>query len=269
MTTTTTAQLSDFDAILDALVAIAEGSNDVVGLVAFGSTADRSRTDAGSDHDFAWITVPGAEETWRRDPSWLPRAERIAEHVVEHHGGVKVIYDDGHRLEFGVAALADFAGWAGAPARVLVGDQAVAAAVEGVVARRPEGVPDAARSARLFLTQVLSGVERYHRGEVLSASGLIRGEAVEQLLRAIAQRIPGTRTRLDPLDPRRRFDVVYPLIAARIEEVCRLLLPEAADALIDLAVEVLSPGWDEFPHAGVAAVRRRVADAAGGERNDG
>lgn len=247
-----------FEAVLDALVATAQDSDDVVGLVAFGSTADRSRTDAGSDHDFAWITVPGAEDTWRRDPGWLPCADAIALHVVEHHGGVKVVYDDGHRLEFGVAALRDFATWAGAPVRVLVGDETVEAAAAAVAARRPGGVPDAARSARLVVTQVLSGMERHRRGEVLSAAGLVRGEAVEHLLLAAALRLPGDQAMLDPLDPRRRFERVYSRLAARIEEIARLPLGEAGPALLDLAVEVLAPGWDEFPHAGVAAARRRM-----------
>ncbi|MBI2244598.1 MAG: hypothetical protein HYU55_11880 [Nocardioides sp.] len=254
--------MSDFDDVLDALVATARASGDVVGLVAFGSTADRSRTDAGSDHDFAWITRPGAQERWRRYADWLPDADRIAVHVIEHHGGVKVIYDDGHRLEFGVAELADFATWAGAPARTLVGDQAVEEAVRQVVARRPTGAPDAARSVRLFLTQLLSGMERYHRGEVLSASGLIRGEAVEHLIAAVAQRHPGERTPLDPLDPRRRFEQVYPRLGGRIEQICRQPLGLAGVELLDLAVEAISEGWDEFPHAGVEAARTRMATAA-------
>ncbi|ABL84124.1 MULTISPECIES: hypothetical protein [unclassified Nocardioides] len=248
-----------FDALLDALVATAQASDDVVGLVAFGSTADRSRTDAGSDHDFAWITVSGAAPRWRRDPRWLPDSDRIVLHVIEHHGGVKVIYEDGHRLEFGVAELHDFATWAGAPARALVGGDAVEAAVRQVVARRPEGAPDAARSARLFVTQLLSGMERYHRGELLSASGLIRGEAVEHLLRTVTLRLPGDLESLDPLDPRRRFELVHPRLADRIEHICRQPLDVAGSQLLDLAVEELSPAWAEFPHAAVAAARRRVA----------
>ncbi|CAI9403191.1 hypothetical protein [Nocardioides sp. T2.26MG-1] len=47
--------MTSFDEVLDALAATARESEDVVGLVAFGSTADRSRTDAGSDHDFARV----------------------------------------------------------------------------------------------------------------------------------------------------------------------------------------------------------------------
>lgn len=150
-----------------------------------------------------------------------PQLRPIVLHVIEHHDGVKVVYDNDHRPEFGIAELGDFATWAGAPARTLVGDAAVETAVQQVVTRQPEGDPGAARSTRLFITQVLSGMERYYRGEVLSASGLIRGEAVEHLLRSVVLRLPGDRDSVDPLDPRRRFELVHTRLASRIEAICR------------------------------------------------
>lgn len=243
---------------LDDLAEIARTRDDVLGLVAFGSTADRDRVDEWSDHDFAWITAAGAEDRYRHDLSWLPDHDRIAFSVVEHHGGVKVVYDDGRRLEFGIAAVDHFSTWAGAPAEVLVGDEAIHRATAIVTARRPDGVVDAAREVRLMLTQIHSGVGRIRRGETLSGSGLVRFEAVNHLARALAVRIPGDAARLDPLDPRRRFDLVHPGLGARLEAASRLPIEEAARALIDLGEEQLAPGWEAFPHAGVAAVRTRM-----------
>jgi hypothetical protein len=247
-----------FLGFLDHLVQIARTRDDVQGLVAFGSTADRNRVDEWSDHDFAWITTAGAQDRYRHDLSWLPDHERIVLSVVEHHGGVKVVYDEGRRLEFGIADVEAFSTWAGAPAEVLVGDAAVHDATARVVARRPEGDVDAAREVRLMLTQIHSGVGRTRRGEKLSGSGLVRFEAVNHLARALAARLPGDTTRLDPLDPRRRFDHVHPELGARLEAATRLPVEETARALIDLAEEHLAPGWDEFPHAGVAAIRARM-----------
>jgi predicted nucleotidyltransferase len=251
-----------FRRYLDELAAIARNRDDVVGLVAFGSTADRDRVDEWSDHDFAWITQPGAEDRYRHDLSWLPGHERIALSVVEHHGGVKVVYDDGRRLEFGIAAVDDFSSWAGAPAEVIVGDESVRRATEDVTARRPEGAVDAARELRLMLTQIHSGVGRTRRGETLSGSGLVRFEAVNHLARALAARLPGDTVRLDPLDPRRRFDLVHPEMAARLEAAVRQPIEEAARALVDLSEELLAAGWDEYPRAGVAAVRARMGWSA-------
>ena len=253
---------------LDELTETARRREDVVGLVAFGSTADRSRVDEWSDHDFAWLTEPGAEERYRHDLSWLPDHDRIALSVVEHHGGVKVIYDDGRRLEFGIADVGAYSTWAGAPADVLVGDDDVRRATASVVARRPDGAPEAARELRLMLTQLLSGVGRGRRGETLSASGLVRFEAVNHLARALAARVSGDTARLDPLDPRRRFDLVHPELGARLETAIRLPVEDAARALLDFAEEQLAPGWTEFPHTGVAAVRARMGGSRGEPGSD-
>ncbi|MDF1478657.1 hypothetical protein PYV02_06120 [Leifsonia sp. H3M29-4] len=248
----------EFLAFLDELTETARRSPAVVGLVAFGSTAHRVRADEWSDHDFAWLTETGVEERYRASLSWLPNAASIALSVVEHHGGVKVIYDNGHRLEFGIADVRSFATWAGAPIEVLVGDETVHAAAAAVAASRPEGEVDAAREIRLFLTQVHSGLGRARRGETLSASGLVRFEAVNHLARAIAARLPGDATRLDPLDPRRRFEVVHPGIGETLERTVRLPVDDAARALLDLAERELAHGWSEFPRAGFDILRRQL-----------
>jgi hypothetical protein len=229
----------------------------VVGLVGFGSTADRTRADDGSDHDFAWLVRPGAADRYRYDLAWLPDADRIAASAVEHHGGVKVIYDDGHRLEFGISDVAGFSTWAGAPAQVIVGDDAVRAATDQVTAHRPEGAVDPARELTLFLTQLLSGVGRARRGEVQSASGLIRGEAVTHLLRAAAALRAPDDPRLDPLDPRRRIDSVLPALTAEVEAACRLDLPACAGELLRIAEHEFGTET-VFPARGFAAARLRL-----------
>lgn len=247
-----------FAGFLEQLARAAEGDPDVVGLVGFGSTADRSRADEGSDHDFAWLVAAGVADRYRDDLAWLPDADRIAASAVESHGGVKVLYDDGHRLEFGIADVASFSTWAGAPAAVIVGDDSVRRAVDEVTARRPDGAIDPARELTLFLTQLLSGVGRAARGEVQSASGLIRGEAVTHLLRAlIALRAPDD-PRLDPLDPRRRFDAVFPELGGEIEAACRRRPLDAAHALLRLADRELSREVS-FPRRGFDAAARRVS----------
>ena len=247
-----------FGSFLDALAATARARSDVVGLVAFGSTAARARADEGSDHDFAWIVEPGAGDRYRADLSWLPEADRIVASAVEHHGGVKVIYDDGHRMEFGIADVSSFATWAGAPVSVLVGDAAVRNAARAVSAHRPEGAADAHREFTLFVTQLLSGVGRARRGELQSASGLIRFEAITHLLRVLAAEFAPDDPRLDPLDPHRRFDAALPELASDIEAACRLEPIAAAGALLDLAERELSTSR-VYNERAVRVARGRVA----------
>lgn len=252
---------SPFDRYLAELSAVAESKDDVVGLAGFGSTADRSRVDEWSDHDFAWVTAEGAQDSYRHDLSWLPGAESIALSVVEHHGGVKVIYDDGRVLEFGITSLADFTSWAGNRIEVLVDKGGVAEAVETILsAPLPEGERDARGAAPLILTQLLIGVGRYRRGEVLSAGRSIRDEATAYLLVALAAHLGGKTERLDTLDPRRRFDFVHPHIAAQIEAALRLDPEHAARALLGIAEDHLD---DVLPHRGVRAVRDRLGWPAG------
>jgi hypothetical protein len=201
--------------------------------------------------------TPGAEDRYRYDLTWLPDADRIIASAVEHHGGVKVLYDDGHRLEFGIADVRTFSGWAGSPARVLVGDDAVREATDTVTRARPAGAPDPQRERTLFLTQLASGIGRAHRGEVLSAGGLIRGEAVEHLLRAATAAVDDPR--LDALDPRRRVEYVLPGLARELELACRLEPLDAAAALLDIAEHHL--GTDRA----LETVRALVRPARGDE----
>jgi len=247
---------SPFDRYLAELAAIAESRDDIIGLAGFGSTADRARADEWSDHDFAVVTAAGAEDRYRHDLGWLPASDEIALSVVEHHGGVKVIYDDGHVLEFGITSLADFTNWAGNRIEVIVDKGGVAEAVASILrAPLPEGEPDADRAIRLVLTQLLIGVGRYRRGEVLSAGRSIRDEATAYLLLALAQRLDGARERLDTLDPRRRFDFVHPEAAARIEAALRLDPESAARNLLGIAESTYGAG---FPTRGAEALRRRL-----------
>ncbi len=106
-----------------------------------------------------------------------------------------------------------------------------------------------------MLTQLLIGVGRARRGEVLSAGRSIRDEAVAYLLTALAATLPGDRARLDTLDPRRRFDFVHPEIAARIESAIRLEPESAARGILDVAEAELG---ELFPARGAAAIRQRL-----------
>lgn len=248
-----------FTAFTDHVAAFAQRDSRVVGLVAMGSTAEHTRADAWSDHDLALVTTPGYQDTFRHDVSWLPAAEAVAMSAVEHHGGVKVVYDDGHVVELGFATPDELATWHGNAARVLVDKGGVAAAVRAMQQRPlPTGPPDDARDVRVFCTLLLVGVGRARRGEILSAGHVVRAEALEILLRLLSRRLPGDPTQLDNLDPRRRFELVHPAIAERVAAALERDVETAARTLLGIAEEHLAAGWVDLPHRGIAAVRRRL-----------
>lgn len=247
-----------FGRFLDILTATAERDPRIIGLVGMGSTAERTRADEWSDHDFALVTVPGHEDSFRYDLSWLPAASSIALNVVEHHGGVKVIYDDGHVLEFGIASAQSLATWNGNAVRVFYDAGGVSDAVATMIALPdPRGEPDDTREVGLVCTQLLIGVGRARRGEILSAGQSVRSEAVTHLLTALANRLPSDPSLRDS-DPRRRFELLHPALARRIALALELEVESAARELLAIAEDALSAGWRHFPHRGVAAVRSRL-----------
>ena len=228
-----------------------------------GSTAARHRADEWSDHDFALVTVDGAEDFFRHDLGWLPWADRVALSVIEDHGGMKVIYDDGHVLEYGITSLPRLAQWKANAWEVFYDGGGVAVMMQAVDAETREIGTDDARDIRLVLTQLLIGVGRARRGEALSAGQSIRAEATSYLLAVLGRRLPAQRQALDTLDPRRRFDGAHPALAAEIAAALRLDPEPAARTLLDLAERELAAGWHDFPIAGVDAVRRRLGWSRG------
>lgn len=248
-----------FARFIEQLTETARDAPDIIGFVGMGSTAQRDRADEWSDHDFALVTVPGAEDRYRYDLAWLPGAASIALSVVENHGGVKVIYDDGHVLEFGITSLAGLEHWAGNSFDVFYDAGLVAEAFADMVAKPlPTGPRDDAADIRLVLTQVLVGIGRARRGERLSAGESVRSEALTYLLRVLGHRLPGDQNLLDTLDPRRRFERVHPELAARIATAIEQDVESAGRELLLIAEEQLEPGWDDFPRRGLAALRARL-----------
>ena len=232
---------------------------DVQGLVFMGSTAARERVDEWSDHDFAVVTVDGAEERLRGDPSWLPDSADIALILREEHDGFKVVYDDGHLLEFGVTSLAGLESWHANAYEVVLDRGGVAETFARVAARpKPGQSARADREFGLFVAVLLVGVGRCRRGEVLVASQLVRTVAVGHLLTAWRLARPASAGyRLDDLDPFRRFEQVYPTAGRAIADALERDVESAARTLLALAESEFDedPG---FPRRGVTALRNRL-----------
>ncbi len=242
------------------LLARVEDLPGVIGLVLMGSTADRSRLDEWSDHDFAVITDPGAQDALKADLAWLPRFDRLALSAADPEEGFKAFYDDGHVLEFDVASLEELLGWEADDYEVVLDRGGVAETMRTISAKEKPGErADAARDIRIFLTLLLVGVGRHRRGEVIMAGAAVRSAAVSRLVDVWRSRIHGDRPdALDSLEPRRRFELAYPEAGAAIGRALEADVETAARTLLDLAERELAPGWDEFPAEAVNALRRRL-----------
>jgi hypothetical protein len=92
-----------YTAFTETLVRSLTADPRVIGLIAAGSMAQTERApDEWSDHDFWIVTVPGAQDHFRSVHDWLPEATRLVLAFRETAHGVKLLYDQGHLIEYAV-----------------------------------------------------------------------------------------------------------------------------------------------------------------------
>ena len=245
---------------LDGVVSSLCERPDVVGVVAMGSTADTRRVDEWSDHDVAIIVNEGAETHYGDGSTWLPHPESLVFRTVEHHGGGKAMYADGHLVEWGVATVEGLRGWLADDYRVIVDHGGVAEVMAEISSRPfPANDADAERDIAVFLFELVHGVGRSRRGESLSAGNIIRAEAVGALLSAVRATIPARDPGvLDRLDGLRRVERAYPDLAADIARACAQDVEDAAQSLLRIAIRHLGLGPGGVPADGAAAVAARL-----------
>lgn len=239
-----------------------ESDGRVLGLVALGSMAELGRTpDAWSDHDFFVITVAGVQESFRQDLGWLPHSERIVLKVRETAHGLKVFLDDGHLLEFAIFDEAELHLARVNDYRVLLDRAHVEADLRHLRERSAAEAAsfDAERAFALFLSALWVGAGRTARGEVLSGSSFIKQHALGHLLRILAHCLPsGSETRLDNLDPFRRFEREFPEQGRTLH---RLLLQDpgpCARQLLAFAEEQLAHRMEHYPARAVQVIRNQL-----------
>jgi hypothetical protein len=222
----------------------------VLGLVAVGSMANRDYApDAWSDHDF--FVIAPEPETLRNDLSWLPEPQRIALSFRETEHGVKVVYDDGHLLEFAVFDLEELAVAGVNRYRVLLDRGGVE---ERVAALHTEPHGDEWLFG-MFVTGALVAYGRARRGELLSASFF-----VVQTLRHLTALV-GDAPILDDLDPLRRFERAYPELGSELASIVRRSPAVAAVALLDVGERELRERRPELGWAGFDAVSGTIKRA--------
>ena len=232
------------------------------GLVALGSMAAWDYLpDDFSDHDFFVIAQPGHAETLRQDRRWLPRAEEVSLAFRETAHGVKVVYRDGHLLEFAVFDLEELSFARVNRYRVLLDRGDVAARMEerahATTQELRHTAPDEAWLFGQWLTQVLVGLGRHARGEVLSGRARL-DEAVRLFCLLLVRHVPAPEASvLDGLDPLRRVERVYPGVGGELARAMEATSPELARTLLRLAGQALAH-VPAFPREGVAAVEARL-----------
>jgi hypothetical protein len=246
------AVLQRFNRYAEDLVEWARAHPLVTGLVFFGSSADRSRVDEWSDHDFAVVVATGDQETLRGDVGWLPRSAEIVTSARQHHDGFIAFYRDGSVVEFAVVDTTELGTFLAHPWSIAY-DEGGVAEVMSRIAAAPRAAIVPGLDVSVFLAILLVGVGRARRGETLSASGSVRGLALDHLLIALhSQSFPETHLR-DSLDPRRRFELIHPELGRRLGAALAKDVEGCARELLAIAEQHLAVNADA-----IGAVKGRL-----------
>jgi hypothetical protein len=255
---------TDHRAFTERLTQCLAGEREVLGLVALGSmSGEGAPPDEWSDHDFFVVVRPGTQERFRNRLDWLPEPGAVVFSFRETAHGLKAILRGGHLLEFAVfepdeLGLARVNRYRVLLDRERIGERLAAVRI-GTERRTRAEAPGDEWLAGQFLADLLVAAGRSRRGERLAGRQRLSA-AAGHLLRLLARHLaPAEPAALDDLDPARRFERAFPRLAAEIDAALGCDVPEAARALLAVAVRALGP---RLPAEGAAAVARRLDEAA-------
>ena len=237
-------------ALLDRLDAIGRALRDsghALALIGLGSVGlETARLDRWSDLDFFVIVEAGHKGRYIDQLDWLAAAHPLAWHFRNTVDGHKALMSDGVFCEFAVFEPRELAAIPFAPGRVVWRRDDV----EDSIAMPRKALPSATLPDETWivgeaLSCLLVGLQRWHRGDRLSAARLVQGQALDRLIELDALRCaaaPG-----DAFNRERRLEARQPALAAELPS--------------------LMPGYQATPAAALAmlsALRRRGAqlDAA-------
>jgi hypothetical protein len=213
--------------------------NQVTGLVAVGSMSKKDHLpDEWSDHDFFVIVKSGYQKYFRENLSWLPDFENILLSFQETEHGLKVFYNNGHLIEFAVfdqeeLFLAKINSY-----RILIDKANIKKNIEKIKDKttiQTSSYSDNELLIEQFITNLVVGIGRYNRGEIISAHQFVKTSALKKLLLLIEKNNDLDKNIiLDNLDPLRRFEFVYPELGAEINNLLLKPIPKAAEELLNI-----------------------------------
>jgi len=212
-------------------------SGHALALIGLGSTGlDLERLDEFSDLDFFVIAAPGKKAEVLRRLNWLSEIAPLAFYFQNTSDGYKVLFADGVFCEFAVFEIEELRAVPFAPGRVVwkrpeVDDQ-IAVPVRSI---QPPKAPDGRWQVGEALTNLYVGLERWQRGEKLSAARFIQGHAVDRVLELVELVEPAQLGQPDPFMRERRFEIRFPSVTRRLPEFVQGYdrSPQSALAILD------------------------------------
>ena len=235
----------------------------VLGLIAVGSMAVKDYLpDRWSDHDFFVIVQPGNQEFFRTDFSWLPSYDQIVFSYRETAHGVKILYRNGHLLEFAVFDLRELYLARVNRYRVLLDRCSLEehlAEIRTTTVREAPTHSDDLYLVGQFLTNLLVGVGHHRRGEQLSGHFFVKQSALRHLALLVHKHVDSeTKHLLDGLDPLRRFEFAFPDMGRELNRILELDTPETAKEMLSFAEKNLRGRLKDYPVLAVEVILRSL-----------
>jgi hypothetical protein len=233
---------------LDAVGTALRDSGHALALIGLGSVGlDRERLDRHSDLDFFAIVERGHKSRYIENLDWLEAAHPVTWHYRNTPDGHKALMADGVFCEFAAFEPQELATIPFAPGRIVWKRHDVDPTIAVPRKPVPDGrLPDEEWIVGEALGLLFVGMQRWNRGEKLSAARLIQVHAVDRLIELDelrARRSGAFLADCDPFGRERRLERRRPGLA---QELASLI-----------------PGYERTPEAVraiVAAFERRGAE---------
>lgn len=223
---------------LDAIGAALARRDGTLALIGLGSVGlETARLDAASDLDFFAIVAAGHKARFVDALDWLAEAHPLAWHFRNTADGHKALMADGVLCEFAVFEPSELAGIPFAPGRVVWKregvDEALARPLRALPS--PATLPDETWIVGEALSCLLVGLQRWQRGERLSALRFVQSHALDRLIELDALRTPPPEAGADPFNRERRLEQRQRALAAELPALLPgyAHTPQAALALLD------------------------------------
>ena len=244
---------------LDDIARVLRQRGHVQALVALGSVGlERHRLDQYSDLDFFVIVDPGYKARYIDSLDWLEAAHPLAWHFRNTVDGHKALSSDGVFCEFAVFEPQELDAIPFAPGRVVWRRSDVEDSI--AIPRRPvpeSRLPEEEWIVGEALGCLYVGLQRWHRGERLSAARMVQGHALDRLIELDALRAThAPSSAVDPFNRERRLEQRRPDLATELPRLVPgySFTPDAALAIL-AALERRGATVDP-------AMRQRICDLA-------
>jgi hypothetical protein len=242
---------------LDAIGASLRESGHALALIGLGSVGlETERLDDWSDLDFFAIVEPGHKRRYIDRLDWLEAVHPLAWHYRNTFDGHKALMADGVFCEFAVFELHELDAIPFAPGRVVWKRDGVDASI--AIPRRALPGPRTTDETWIVgeaLSCLLVGLQRWQRGEKLSAMRFVQGHALDRLIELDALR--GHAPLGDPFNAERRLEARQVSLVAELPRLAPGYAHSPAAALAML--EALAARGAQLNEAVVARIRALAA----------